>query len=150
EVVHARQRTEHQLVNVLLPGAVGFTSQWTNAATREGNSTEMAIEARVIGRDDSTWTPNLVGGRTRSKVTEWTTPCRIVDQVTYVCNGTNPRDIWGYHYLRNANELPEFLRGEADQFQVNDDGFLVYVGEGNSYRDGIAKNLWGTTGTVNG
>ena len=38
----------------------------------------------------------------------------------------------------------------ADQFQVNDDGLLVWVGEGNSWKDGVAKGLWGTQTEING
>jgi len=35
-----------------------------------------------------------------------------------------------------------------DQFQVNDDGYVVWVGAGNSYTDGIAKTLWGTRSII--
>jgi hypothetical protein len=31
-----------------------------------------------------------------------------------------------------------------DQFAINDEGYVVWVGAGNTYQDGIAKNLWGT------
>lgn len=150
DLVHARQTTEHQLVNVDLPGAVGFTSQWINAGTLKGNSTELMIEARVIDRPDFTWTTNFTADRTRSTLAEWTVPCRIINTVNYICEGNNIRDIYGYHYLRSANELPTHLQPYADQFQVNDDGFLVWVGEGNTWRDGIAKELWGTSGTIEG
>ncbi len=150
ELVHARQSTEHQLININLPGAVGYTSQWINAGTLHGTSTELMVEARLIDRPGFSWTTNVVGDRTRSEVSEWSAPCRIVNTITYVCTGANIRDIHGYHYLRSANELPEYLRGAADQFQVNDDGYLVWVGEGNNWRDGIANSLWGTQGTVNG
>ncbi len=34
--------------------------------------------------------------------------------------------------------------GEGQAFQRNDNGYVVWVGEGNSWRDGITKNLWQT------
>jgi hypothetical protein len=34
--------------------------------------------------------------------------------------------------------------GPTSAFQVNDQGWLVWVGEGNSWRDGITRNLWQT------
>jgi hypothetical protein len=34
--------------------------------------------------------------------------------------------------------------GATSSYQVNDEGWLVWVGAGNSWRDGITKNLWGT------
>lgn len=150
ELVHARQTTEHQLINVNLPGAVGYTSQWINSGTLKGNSTELVVEARVIDRPGLSWTTNVVADRGKSKITEWSTPCTIQNTITYLCADTNVRDIHGYSYARSLDELPEAYRSAADQFQVNDDGFVVFVGEGNSYTDGIAKNLWGTSGSVAG
>src|SRR5690606_35634281 len=37
-----------------------------------------------------------------------------------------------------------------DAFQVNDDGLLVPVGFGNSWKDGVSKELWGTTVVIDG
>jgi hypothetical protein len=34
--------------------------------------------------------------------------------------------------------------GEGKAYQVNDDGWVVWAGEGNSWKDGITKNLWET------
>jgi TonB-linked SusC/RagA family outer membrane protein len=150
ELVYAQQRTEHQLYNLLLPGAVGYTSQWVNVGTLAGRSLELAIESRLIDRPNLTWTTNIVADRSQSKVEDWPVPCRILDQITYICNNTNPRDLYGFHYYRSMGELPAHLAPFADQFQVNDDGFVVWVGTGNSWRDGQSKNLWGTSTSILG
>jgi hypothetical protein len=34
--------------------------------------------------------------------------------------------------------------GDGKAYQVNDQGWLVWVGDGNSWKDGITKNLWQT------
>jgi hypothetical protein len=34
--------------------------------------------------------------------------------------------------------------GDGKMFQANDQGWVVYVGAGNSWKDGITKNLWQT------
>jgi hypothetical protein len=49
-------------------------------------------------------------------------------------------------WASSCSDLPEGV--DCSEFQVNDDGLLVWVGAGNSYMDGISKDLWGTTGTV--
>jgi TonB-linked SusC/RagA family outer membrane protein len=57
-------------------------------------------------------------------------------------------NIYGRRFLKNCNELHSSIRsrcGPGQDFQVNDRGYLVYVGQGNTYRDGITKNLWQTT-----
>jgi hypothetical protein len=58
--------------------------------------------------------------------------------------------MWGYRFVNNVRQLPANQASAADQFQVNDEGYLVPVGAGNSFRDGVAKSLWGTTVNVNG
>jgi hypothetical protein len=37
---------------------------------------------------------------------------------------------------------------ELSQFQVNNEGLVVWVGDGNTWRDGIAQELWGTQTTL--
>jgi hypothetical protein len=57
-------------------------------------------------------------------------------------------NIYGRRFLRSCNELHASVRsrcGPNQDFQVNDEGWLVYVGAGNTSRDGITKNLWQTT-----
>jgi hypothetical protein len=36
-----------------------------------------------------------------------------------------------------------------DQFQVNDEGYRVWVGAGNTWKDGLAKSLWNTSTRIN-
>lgn len=57
-------------------------------------------------------------------------------------------NIWARHFLKGCNELAASLRpscGPGKDYQVNDEGWLVWVGAGNSYKDGITKNLWQTS-----
>jgi hypothetical protein len=57
---------------------------------------------------------------------------------------------WGDRHIKSFDELPAVHRGSQNAFQVNDDGYLVPVGVGNSWQDGKAKNLWGTTVSIDG
>ncbi len=53
---------------------------------------------------------------------------------------------WGRRFFKACNELPAAVRndcgGATTSYQINDDGWIVWVGQGNSWRDGITKNLW--------
>ncbi|HEV8358540.1 MAG TPA: TonB-dependent receptor [Gemmatimonadales bacterium] len=56
-------------------------------------------------------------------------------------------NIYGRVFFKSCSQLQADLRsrcGEGRDFQVNDEGWLVWVGAGNSWRDGITKNLWQT------
>jgi hypothetical protein len=65
----------------------------------------------------------------------------------YYCPGVDFRTFYGYRFLRGGDQVPT---GSADEWDVNDDGYLVPVGAGNTYRDGIAKDLWNSEITIGG
>jgi hypothetical protein len=58
--------------------------------------------------------------------------------------------MFGNYYLKSKSELPEEWQQFSEQFQVNDEGYLVPVGSGNSWKDGIEKRLWGTDVDIDG
>jgi hypothetical protein len=102
--------------------------------------------------------------RTRTFVTELFTPTFAYDggttqgtgtffhitAVDSMSNGWNQRqfgNIWGRRFYRNCSEMPSSLQGSCGDgldYQKNDKGYIVWVGKGNSWRDGITKNLWVT------
>ena len=55
--------------------------------------------------------------------------------------------IWGRRFVTSCGELPSAFAakcGSGLDYQKNGDGFIVYVGQGNTIADGITKNLWMT------
>ncbi|MEP6990110.1 MAG: SusC/RagA family TonB-linked outer membrane protein [bacterium] len=55
--------------------------------------------------------------------------------------------IWGRRFYTSCDQMAVSLQaqcGEGQMFQANDKGYIVYVGAGNTTRDGITKNLWET------
>jgi hypothetical protein len=54
--------------------------------------------------------------------------------------------MYGLAFLHSADQLPAALTNAKDQFDVNDDGLLVWVGPGGHWTD--AK--WGTPAVING
>ena len=148
-LIHARSTVKDQLLNVPLPALYGYSSQWQNAGTVQSKTYEAEFEAVIANSRTLTWKAGLVADRTRSKITELDRAC-FRDGTLYYCPGVNIRTMNGYRFIRSAAELPATLKDRAAEFAVNDDGYVVYVGAGNTPRDGLAKNLWNTRPVVNG
>lgn len=60
--------------------------------------------------------------------------------------------MWGFRHLTSLSEsmLQERHGSNLGAFEINDDGYLVAVGEDANYREGITKGLWGTQVEVDG
>jgi len=153
QLTYATQRTTDQLANVPLPSLFGFSSQWQNAGTLEGYTYEAELEARLVERPNLRWSMTLVGDRSRNTLTEYDRPCHM-SGLGYRCAGEQIGMIYTQRLGRSFRDLETHRGGlhanSTGAFQVNDDGVLVAVGEGNSWKDGVAKNLWGTTVNIDG
>jgi hypothetical protein len=56
---------------------------------------------------------------------------------------------WGNRWATSCAELDPLVQSDCEnQFQVNDDGLLVWVGSGYNWNEGITNRLWGTSGYV--
>jgi hypothetical protein len=56
-------------------------------------------------------------------------------------------NLWGSRFYKGCGSLPTSVQsqcGAGQPFQVNDQGWVVWVGDGNTWQEGITKNLWGT------
>jgi TonB-linked SusC/RagA family outer membrane protein len=160
QLTYAKQKTTDELVSVPLARIFGFGNRWENAGTIEGHTYEATLEARLIDRRDLRWSMNVIADRSRNKITAYNRPCHT-DNFGWRCAGEPLGMIYGNKWLTSANELHFTAQSSSDQFQVNDDGYLVWVGQGLSWTDGVAGkctkttanpdgNCWGTTGTVGG
>jgi hypothetical protein len=102
----------------------------------------------------------VVGDYSNSRITEWPIPCDASLAWRLFCAD---EPVLGFFALHLVNGETDGLQGALtkhyggatlpfiDQFEVNDEGFVVWVGEGNCYQDGIAKSLWGTvSGDIGG
>jgi len=141
QLSHARVVTEDQLILVPLPAGFGFSSQWQNAGTVQGNTWEATVEAAVVNRPDFSWRLGAVADRSRHVITEFDRRCfrTGTGNAFFRCSGETLGTMYGTRFLRDPDDLPEGV--PADQFQVNDDGLLVWVGEGGDW----GNHQWGET-----
>jgi hypothetical protein len=156
ELVHARQESKDQIIGLPVPTISGFNSIIGNAGGIKGHTTEMTLSARVL---TGTHKLNIsaVADRSYNEITNWGRACffgHTIDSSLsnheYSCDGQHRGDFWGAHFLHAPSDLPPWLQARAGEFQTNDDGYLVWVGAGNTWRDGLSKSLWGTQTTANG
>jgi len=146
QLSYARTTVTDQLVQVPLSAVYGYTSQWQNAGTLEGNTVEATLQAQVLNRASTSLYVGAVFDRSRHEITAYDRPCFRTNTIGYRCVGETMGTMYGQRFLTAPNQLPALHAGSTDQFQVNDDGYLVPVGAGASYTD----MLWGTTVVIDG
>ncbi len=144
QLVYAKSKVEDQLLEIPLPGLYGYSSQWQNAGTLESKTYEVTLETMLLQRPNFQWSLNIVGDRTRTEITEFNRGC--YGSTPYYCAGELIGTVRGYKFLTNVNELPSAIQAHASEFQINDDGLLVWVGQGKSYKDG----LWNESTEIEG
>jgi hypothetical protein len=161
DVTYAWARTEGQLDQYPLPGFVGFSYQWQNGGTIESNTWEASLRYSAIDRPDLGLSFRVIWDRTRNEITYLHVPPYTVRTQFRVAEGEELGSVWGERLATTCADVAsgQSLMGDdasnfcslyGSQFQVNDDGYMVWIGDGNTWKDGIAKRLWGTSGEVAG
>jgi TonB-linked SusC/RagA family outer membrane protein len=147
-VTYAKQETDDLILQGVGPGAEGYFSRWDNIGAQAGTTWELEYSARPIVRPGFSWNTSVVLDRSSSWITRWDRPSYPSGIRQWGLEGTM-YDMWGRYLLRSTAELGNKGRipdAFHSQFTVNDDGYVVWVGEGASWQDG----LWGRTASING
>jgi hypothetical protein len=97
------------------------------------------------------WTATLNASRTTQKITKLNVPPYRVESYRAGIWVREGEELGSFYGLKWANDCKIDLPQGTDcsQFQINDDGLLVWVGQ-NNWQDGMAKKLWGTYTEMNG
>ncbi|MFB6240808.1 MAG: TonB-dependent receptor plug domain-containing protein, partial [Gemmatimonadota bacterium] len=150
DLTYAESDVEDQILQVPLPGYFGFDSQWRNAGALHSETWEASLQTQVLSTDDMNWSLNATFSTTDQKITELDVPPYQwgPKNAFYNREGEVLGTMYGTRWATSCDDLPEGT--PCGPFDVNDDGYLVWVGQGNSWKDGFEKKLWGTSGTVNG
>lgn len=159
QLTHAWQTTSEQIVPAPQPAYSGYNTQWVNAGVVKGHTTELTVEAQLVQRANLGWSSLFIADYSDAKIDEWPLPCDAVRTWRFDCAGEPVYGIYGFRLLQNHGQLSTHRAGDAvdfaDQFQVNDEGYLVWVGDFD-YTDGmvngeITAGTWGSTsGAIGG
>lgn len=137
-------KVENQLLLVPLPSKLGFQAQWQNAGTLESQTWELSVEAALIDRPNMRWTAQITADRTRNEITDLNRPAFEITgpglsrSRMLVKEGESLGAFYGFEWLNSCEDFVADM--PCDQFDVNDMGHLVWVGEGNTWRDGVAED----------
>lgn len=144
ELVYADSKVEDQLLRIPQPAAVGYSYRWENAGTLVSNTFEASLNASVFRTRNMSLNFGVIFDRTRQEITEFRPPPFLGGTRNfYFREGEVFGHMYGDLFITDLGQLPTGI--DQSQFQVNDDGYVVWVGSGNAYTDGISKGLWETS-----
>ncbi len=161
EVTHAKSKVEDQILAVPLAGFFGYSSQWRNAGTLETRTWEGTVQAAIIQKPDVGWTLNFVIDRTRQTITEFNLPAFRTGPGSsfFVRTGEKLGTMYGDKWASTCSDVltgsgfssgNSCLTENGGNFDVNDEGFLVAVGAGNQFTDGIDQSFYGSSIDIDG
>lgn len=154
QLTYARAETRDQILEAQAQADDGFTTQWRNAGTLENKTWELAVNLPMIQRRDLSWSMRFTYDRTRTVITElgipeqrWGGTSQATGDIFRLAVGEEYGTFYGKTFLTSCSQLPSAFAaqcgGTGSQFQVNDDGFVVWTG-GFGVGEGITRNLWTT------
>ncbi len=150
---YARSKTKDQILPAPVQAGTGFTTQWLNAGTVLNITYEFGLNVPVIQRPDLTWSWNFTYDQNRTWIEALDVPPYNYGNTLQATNtifraqvGERFGTFYGRRFATSCSELPAPYSancgGTNTAFQYNDEGMLVWVGAGHSWRDGITENLW--------
>ncbi|MEM1126136.1 MAG: SusC/RagA family TonB-linked outer membrane protein [Bacteroidota bacterium] len=156
EGAYAVSTVEDLLLQPPLAGYFGFSSQWQNAGTLESNTFEATLSANALRTRDMSLDFNVTFDRTRQDITEFNVNAFRGGprSAFFFRDDESLGAMYGARWMSSTSDLP--AGANPDAFDVNDDGYLVPVGVGNSFRDGFSGNClegggcWGSSVDTDG
>jgi TonB-linked SusC/RagA family outer membrane protein len=158
QLTYARQVTKDQIINMTIPATSGYPGRFENAGEITGQTIEATLEAQIVNRQNFSWNMTWVADRSVGEITEWNRACLgAANSLGITCKGVQLGDMYVNRLLRSKANLPRTIAQYADQFDINDDGYLVWVGPGRTWRDGFSETAcapavkcWGLTTSLPG
>ncbi|MEZ4969233.1 MAG: SusC/RagA family TonB-linked outer membrane protein [Flavobacteriaceae bacterium] len=141
-VTYASSEAEDQILELPLISPYGFNTQWVNGGNVKSDTYEASLDYYAIQKDDLNLSFNLLFDRTRSEITEFDRPALLREEIFYLRKGEEISTMYTPKWIETSDELTTTYGGDySAYFDRNDEGYLVPVGQGNTWRSG----LWGTT-----
>ena len=152
-VNYALSNSRDQILLVPVPSVTGFGQQWKNAGVLQNKTWEASLNVPIITGKDLQYSTRFIYDRNRAVITHLYVPsftfgatAQATDQIFLAKEGERYGTFYGRAFATSCSQLPSQLAASCghpgDAFQRNQDGWIVWVGQGNSIQDGITKNLW--------
>lgn len=142
-----------QILRVPTPSVTGFGFQWKNAGVLQNKTFEASINVPILNGRDLTYSTRFIYDRNRAVITHLYVPpytfgatAQATDQIFLAREGERYGTFYGRVFATSCGQLPTQAAASCghpdDAFQRNSDGYIVWVGAGNTVNDGITRNLW--------
>lgn len=155
-VTHANNKVDQQIMPVPLSASLGAISQWRNVGEITNKTIEVSLNLPLVQTRDLNYSARVNFDRTLSTISRLDIPQFFVNAANQqgtetmflIKEGNRMGEIFGRKFVKNCSQLPASHQGQCggagSTYQKNSDGFIVYVGQGNTMEEGITKNLWFT------
>lgn len=153
-LTYANSLAKEQILPVPIAVAGGFPTQWQNAGELRNQTWEVALDMPIVrDRGGFSWSARANYTHNRTMVEKLNVPpffmgtsLQATGDILRVEEGVRYGSIYGRTFMTSCSQLPVAFQpqcgGGTSAFQVNDEGWLVWVGEGNNPGMGITHNLW--------
>lgn len=151
-VNYAKAVAKDQILRVAPPAISGFDYQWKNLGTLQNKTWEASLNVPLIQKRNVNWTARVNYDATKSVITKLGVPPFFdgtgqqgTEGMFRFGEGETYGTLYGRKFVTSCSELPSYMQGKCgsgQDYQKNNEGYIVWVGAGNTPADGITKNLW--------
>jgi len=148
----SKTQAKDQILAVPVAAYFGPSLQYSNAGQLDGQTVELSLNVPIINRTDLSYSVRGTYDRSYATITKLNVPpftfgsgAQGTDKLFLAKEGERYGTFYGRKYATKCSDLPGALAsscGAGLDFQRNSDGYIVWIGAGNSPADGITKNLW--------
>ena len=153
-LTYARDITSGQLLRVPAPAGSGYPNEWQNAGTLDSKTWELSLRIPLVASRSLVWSSQLGWDRSRTFITALNAAPFFGDVGPaqggtgirfYYAAGERFGTMYGRKFATRCSELPPPFSAQCGpglEWQANDEGYIVWVGQGHSWREGVTSNLW--------
>jgi len=153
-VTNAKSNAFDQILLVPAPAATGFGQQYQNAGVLQNKTWEASINVPILDNfHDVTYSTRFTYSQNRAVITHLYVPsfnfgatAQNTGALFLAKEGERYGTFYGRAFVTSCGQLPSQMAASCGTpgaaFQTNSDGWIVWVGQGNTVNDGITKNLW--------
>ena len=148
----SKTQAKDQILAVPVAAYFGPSLQYQNAGQLDGRTVELSMNVPIVNRKDVSFSVRGTYDRSYATITKLNVPpftfgsaAQGTDKLFLAKEGERYGTFYGRKYASKCSDLPAALAaacGPGLDFQKNGDGYIVWVGAGNTPADGITKNLW--------
>jgi TonB-linked SusC/RagA family outer membrane protein len=153
-LTYANSLSKDQILPTEISVATGFPNQWSNAGELRNKTFEASLNLPILrGGRGFTWTARANYTSNTPTVEKLYVPQFFIGTnlqgtgtFIQVVEGERFGTIYGRRFMTSCSQLPGNFQNQCgtstSAFQKNDEGYIVWVGEGNNPGMGITHNLW--------